>query len=115
MQYETVIDDLVSEVPEFEPTIRKHVEANDSPLPHVLFGDFTRFVVAAWQDGNVELVGRCLDVLERALAEDDPRLHELVAASFVENVGVWEPGMASFVETWPPALQSEAERQSRNR
>jgi hypothetical protein len=110
-----VIDDLVSEVPEFEPTVREHVETYDSLLPHVLFGDFTRFVVAAWQDGNLELVGRCMDFLERALAGGDPGLHDLVAASFVENVGVWEPGMAPFVETWPPALRMVAERQSDNR
>jgi hypothetical protein len=112
MQYETVTNELVSDVPEFENCIREHVEAYDALLPHVLFGDFTRFVISAWRSDDNELLGRCLDFLERALVEGDERVQNLIAASFVENVGVWDPTMVPFVEKWPDALRTQAERQS---
>ena len=115
MQYEMIVDDLVSELPEFESTIREQVQTYDDLLPHVLFGDFTRFVIAAWRSGDTELLGRCLDFLERALLEGDEKVRNLVEVSFIENVGVWDPTMVPFVETWPNALRAQAERQSGNR
>ena len=112
MQYETITNELVSEVPEFENSIREHVETLDELLPHVLFGDFTRFAIDAWRSGNSDLLGRCLDFLERALVEGDERVRNLITASFVENVGVWDPTMVPFVEMWPDALRAQAGRQS---
>ena len=115
MQYETITEDLVSEVPEFESTIREQVQADDDLLPHVLFGDFTRFVIAAWRSENNDLLARCLDFLDRALLEGDEKVRNLVEASSVWNVALWDPAMAPFVETWPNALRAHAERQSGNR
>jgi len=72
-------------------------------------------VIEAWRSGDSDLLGRCLDFLERALLEGDEKVLNLVEASFIENVGVWDPVMAPFVETWPNALRAQAERQSGNR
>lgn len=96
-------------------TTKRSLQTNDDLLPHVLFGDFTRFVIEAWRSGDSDLLGRCLDFLERALLEGDEKVLNLVEASFIENVGVWDPVMAPFVETWPNALRAQAERQSGNR
>jgi hypothetical protein len=112
MQYEMITNELVSEVPEFEPSVREHVQTHDDLLPHVLFGDFTRFVIEAWRNGDRALLRRCLDFLERALVEGDERVKNLIIASFIENVGVWEPTMVPFVEMWPDALRAQAGRQS---
>ncbi|MET7338732.1 hypothetical protein [Nonomuraea sp. NPDC005650] len=112
MAYENVVDGFVAAVPEFRPFLRDHIAANDEVLPHVLFGDLTRFVLDAYQQGHRDLVGRCLDFLEQALHSTDARLFELVAFSFVENVGPWDSTVGDFVSTWPPLLKKEAVRQA---
>lgn len=38
-------------------------------------------------------------------------VQNLVAVSFVENVGPWDDGVKGFIASWPSALQEEAERQ----
>ena len=110
--YDGIAQEVVAVVPEFAPVVDEHLRVFDGEiLPHVLFGDFTRFVLAAYSDCNPELVGRCLDFLEGALDSPDPRVGNLVAVSFVENVGPWDARCAPFISTWPAGLRNEAERQ----
>jgi hypothetical protein len=111
VSYERVIELLRSEVPEFALEIDEHVEHNGEVLPHVVFGDFTRFVVAARNAGDAPLVGRCLAFLEQALRDGDTQVGNLVQVSFVENIGPWDGDAAEFMETWPQKLREEAERQ----
>jgi hypothetical protein len=111
VSYERVVDLLRSEVPEFAPEIDEHLEDSGEALPHVLFGDFSRFVVAARVAGDAPLVDRCLAFLEEALNDGDAQVRNLVQVSFVENVGPWDGDAATFIETWPPNLRKEAERQ----
>ncbi|MFB4278068.1 MULTISPECIES: DUF7674 family protein [unclassified Nonomuraea] len=108
---ERVADLLVGQVPEFDPLLREHLDSNGEVLQHVLFGDLTRFVLEAHRQGREELVERCLAFLSVALHASDVRVGELVAVSFVENVGPWDPGVADFIASWPDALRAEAERQ----
>jgi hypothetical protein len=105
---------LVDAVPEFRDPLESHLQDNSGEvLPHVLFGDLTRFVLAARREDRQDVVVRALTFLETALAEGDREVKELVAVSFVENIGPWDPSMAEFVETWPSGLQAEAVRQRR--
>jgi hypothetical protein len=98
-------------VPEFGPTIDEHVAEYDEVLAHVLFGDLTRFVLAAHERGDTDLEQRSLSFLERALREGDEQVQNLVAVSFVENVGPREQAQRDFIAAWPDALRMEAERQ----
>ncbi len=109
--YAQVIERLRGAVPEFGIVIDDHLAFYDEPLPHVLYGDLTRFVVAAHDRGESELVERCLSFLDAELREGDAETRNLVEASFVENIGPGDGAMGSFIGTWPAALQAEAERQ----
>lgn len=109
--YEKVTDELAEAVPEFRSTIQEHIADNGEALQHVLFGDLTRFVEAAWEEGDEELVRRCLAFLESALTNGDEKTNNLVAVSFVENVGPWDKEKSGFIETWPTGLRAEARRQ----
>ncbi|MCP4965810.1 MAG: hypothetical protein GY926_11290 [bacterium] len=103
---------LVDAVPEFRPELEEHLSDHDGEvLPHLLFGDLTRFVLAARDRGDHALVERCLAFLESVVRSPRHRLLNLVAVSFVENVGPWQPGMASFIEGWPEELKRIATQQ----
>lgn len=111
MAYDDVVDRLVRRLPEFRDALNEHLRDNDGLLPHVLFGDLTRFVLRARKDGHDDIVRRALAFLDEALRHGDERTKNLVAVSFVENVGPWDPQQARFIEEWPQALRDEATRQ----
>jgi hypothetical protein len=68
LSYKDVVDALRKEIPEFGPSIEEHISDNfGETLPHLLFGDLTRFIEEAWREGNTELVSRCLSWLEHVL------------------------------------------------
>ena len=112
ISYDSVHLRLVEAVPEFGPVLEEHLEDQDGEvLAHVLFGDFTRFVLAAHQEDDHELVSRSLAFLEEAIMDGDQRTRNLVAVSFVENIGPRDEGAADFIAGWPPALKEEGHRQ----
>jgi hypothetical protein len=111
IEYPTVHEALRAAIPEFSGEIDEHFASNEEMLQHVLFGDFTRFVMDAQARGDEELVRRCLAFLEEALRDGDKNVVTLVQVSFVENVGPFIGDVAEFVETWPTALRAEAQRQ----
>jgi len=81
-------------------------------LLHVLFGDLTRFVVAAEAAGDERLVERCLRAIERLIAEVDEKTQELVGVSFVENIAWEEDPLSSEVRgRLPPRLAAELRAQ----
>ena len=86
-------------------------EDHGEVLPHLLFGDLTRFLLRAHSRGQGDVVDRCVRFLERAARYGDEMVVELVAVSFVENVGPWEPEMSGFISTWPARLQEIATEQ----
>ena len=55
--YDTVAQRLVEVVPEFSGAVEEHRSDNDEILPHVLYGDLTRFVVAAAERGTMSWSG----------------------------------------------------------
>lgn len=106
---DSVTSALVRAVPEFSEALDEHLEdTGGEVLPHLLFGDLTRFVITAHDKGSGELVQRTLRFLERAIRDGDQDVQDVVAASFIENIGVWEPAMASLVLILPPALRAQA-------
>jgi hypothetical protein len=112
MPYSSIIDVLRERIPEFGPSIDESIGIDEGEvLPHVIFGDLTRFVLGARDRGDDQVVRRCLDFLDEALRDGDPLVQNLVQVSFVENVGPFVGDVATFVRTWPTALGREAERQ----
>jgi hypothetical protein len=102
------LDELLVAVPEFRETFDEHV-ADYGVLPHVLFGDLTRFVLAAHDRHDEDLERRSLSFLDHALRDGDKDVQNLVAVAFVENVD--QRRYADFIAEWPNALQAEATRQ----
>lgn len=68
-------------------------------------------MLRAREEGHHTVVREALMFLDEALRQGDDEVENLVAVSFVENVGPWDPGQAAFIEGWPPALRAEARRQ----
>ena len=92
---DTFFPTLVTKVPEFQATIDEHLQENDELLPHVLMGDFTRFVLRMFHESiDEQPVTKCkrdilvtsLDFLEEALATGDSDVVELISLSFLENL-----------------------------
>lgn len=96
------IDHLVAQVPVLEPAFREHVSDNfGEVLPHVFFGDLTRYAVSEFlrSEGTSAGARRVSRELESLLAELEVGLDiggdvtELICASFLENLPkLGEPG-----------------------
>ena len=90
--YQNIVPTILATVPEVEPLYREHLKDYDELLPHVFFGDLTRFAVDAYkrsksgESGAAAALGRLLAVLEDAIAQPDPQLQNLVTVSFLENL-----------------------------
>jgi hypothetical protein len=81
------IDHLVRRFPALEPLLREHLADNfGEVLPHVFFGDLTRYVITEWERGGPDGVGPILFELESALSTGDEEIAELIAVSFLENL-----------------------------
>ena len=72
---------LAREFPGVGALLNDHLADNRELLPHVFFGDLTRYVLADRED-RVTLV-QCL---EDAMSSGKPAIEELVGVSFVENI-----------------------------
>jgi hypothetical protein len=72
------------------PVLEQHLADNDELLPHVLFGDVTRYALALARVGDKESLHRLLSDLDSALDEADDQVANLVWVSFVENASTDE-------------------------
>jgi hypothetical protein len=92
-----LVDCLVERFEALRPLLREHVADNfGEVLPHLFFGDLTRYVVTRQIDAEkasgelaAELereVAALLDELERVYVEGVDELEELIAVSFLENL-----------------------------
>jgi hypothetical protein len=83
------VNRLVKQVPELLSLYDEHIRDNKEILPHVYFGDVTRYVVQqirSGQTGPATPVERILNYLEECIASGDEDVKELVVASFIENL-----------------------------
>lgn len=103
------IEQLVSKYPGLKPIFDEHVSDNfGEVLPHLFFGDLTRYVVARFtevegdphEDTQAENeLRRLLNDLENAYVDGQEEIRELISVSFLENLP--RPGEeASGVRTW---------------
>lgn len=111
MTPEAFVDQLRAEVPEAGALVDAHLDEYDELLLHLLVADLRRVLTQAFRDGNVDLVRRGLDVLERALVTGEAGVVNAIAVSFVEGSGGVDPGTQTFIDAWPAALRAEMERQ----
>jgi len=83
-----LVDKLVERLPALQPLLREHLADNfGEVLPHVFFGDLTRYVVAELvRSDNPGAVQPILDELEVAFSAGDELVAELIAVSFLENL-----------------------------
>ena len=102
INYKDVVLFLIHEIPEFKPIYLEHIKDYGEVLLHVLFGDFTRFVVDAFHKSEIDSEGkkkflRSLDFIEELFDSDDEKLSELAQVSFVENLDKLEiDGMKKY-------------------
>ena len=83
---ESFVQDLLGIAPGFRPEYEEHLADNDQLLPHVLLGDFTRWLRARVADGDSATVGTVLGFLESSYAAGDEDVQELISVSFLENL-----------------------------
>ena len=70
-----------------------------------------RFTIERWERADTAVVQRILTLLDEAAQSGDKAVTNLIAVSFVENVGPWNPRMADFIGRWPPSLRDIARDQ----
>lgn len=95
LTYDSFADQLRQEVPGFEHVYDEHVADHDEVLPHVLLGDLVRFLSREIElrGANSVALKQAMSLMEGGMCSPDPRLQELVAVSFLENL---DPGDTSF-------------------
>ena len=101
----TTIDELVRDLivaaPELDAVRREHLADNDELLPHLLFGDVTRWVV---ERGPVP---ELLAVLEHHMEAGDEEVQNVIAVSFLENLLGDDPGERAVQAALGPRLKAE--------
>jgi uncharacterized protein DUF222/HNH endonuclease len=107
-EYDTIHERLLEAIPEFRPVFDEHLDDFEEVLTGTLFDTFTRFVLDARRSADTPLVDRCLTFLAAAVRSDDEEICHLIASTFIETVGPWDPNMSDFVATWPQVLRQQA-------
>lgn len=83
--------DVAEAVPLLSVVLTKHIEYYEELLPHVFFGDVTRFAATCVQTGgDKEGLAKLLAVIEKGLDSGDSDIANVVAVSFVENLKATE-------------------------
>lgn len=105
MTADEFVQSLRARVPDATVIIEEHLEDNEGELlVHLLVADLLRFCIHAFDAGEVDLSGRCLDAVASALTAGDEHLRNAVEVSFVEHAWDAPPG---FLASWPEPLQVE--------
>lgn len=110
LTYENIVCRLLEEVPDVRGVYDDHLKDYDELLPHVFFGDLTRYVIGRFRIPSSALdsnVTRILDVLERAMTASDSKLRELVSVSFLENLDQAGESYESVKKSLGPSLRRE--------
>ena len=112
LTYESFPQQLCVAVPGFDRVYDEHVAEYDEILPHVLLGELVRFLSREVQSCSIEgaALGRAVMLLERAMGSADPRLQELVAVSFLENLDPADPSFAAIRTHFGPKLEEQYKR-----
>lgn len=106
---EALINGLVADVPALKSLYDDHVAFNDELLPHVFFGDVTRFVTGSFAretHGARHDALRVLAILEDAMQQPEPSVENLISVSFAENL-VGEECLPELRSVLGPRLRTE--------
>ena len=124
LSYNTIADAPVKEVPEFGYVLTAHKVDNDGEvLPHVLFGDLTRFAIAAFRgmrdrehpEGAARVFRAVVRFVECAWICLDYQVQELVHVSFLENLHLADDDYSEMVAMLGPESQRIVKRIERDR
>lgn len=117
-----LVRQLVKEVPEFQSVVAEHEAFNEDLLPHVLFGDLTRWVIDLYRRArnspnervdSVRVLNRALSFLEERFEDvDDEASQDLITLSFLENLGQAGPDFEGIRAQLGPALREGLDRLS---
>ena len=78
---QTLCEQLAREFPGIGALLEEHLADNGELLPHVFFGDLTRYVIAGNRD-QAAVVQSLEDTMSSGVAS----IEELIGVSFVENI-----------------------------
>ena len=93
----SLVRQIAARFPGLIPILEEHLKDNEEILPHVFFGDLTRYIESLHSMGEVTgspaELSAILQCLEDAFATGDTELQELVSVSFLEHLPqATEPG-----------------------
>jgi hypothetical protein len=109
-----LVDRVVAVVPGLLGLLGKHRADNDELLPHVFFGDVTRFVVSGFSDHPERRADaeKILALLEEAVASPDEEVQNVVSVSFCENL-LGEKPLEAIRAAMGPRLRDELAKYER--
>ena len=115
MEGETFVQRLLTRLPILDDVLQAHLTENEHLLPHVFFGDVSRFTLeqhARLTSGDASarsILATLFEVMEQGAAEGSEYVKELVSVSFLENLArelAQHPSLSAFLT---PALKQELE------
>ena len=103
---------LVERFGDLRPLYEEHLRENDELLPHVLFWDFTEWVVRSYLAARQreDTWKAVIDQLETEFEHGDDNVRELLAVSFLENLPYPGEEGADIAERLGPNLSAELHR-----
>ena len=108
-------EQLRAQVPGFDRIYDEHLRDYDEVLPHVLVGELVRFLSdqARHHGEHSDALRQAMDLLEQGMSSADPRLQELVAVSFLENLDPADVAFPAISRLFGPRLREQYERYKR--
>ena len=113
MTQSQVVGHLASTASAVRNLVDEQVEDNGEVLLHPFVARCRDLAIDALERGESDLSARIVAALDDGLREGDAAVANAIAVSFVEDTPLWDPDRRDFIESWPQALQPEAQRQRR--
>jgi hypothetical protein len=109
LTYDTFADQFRALVPGFDRIYDQHLADYAQVLPHVLFGDLARFLSSevALQGAGSMALKQAMLLLEAGMGSQDPRVQELVAVSFLENLDPRDGSFPAIRSLFGPMLEEQ--------
>ncbi len=121
IKYETVVDHLITSIPELREKYEKELEwwGTERPGPHIIYGDLlTPHLIAAIERNDGAEIRRVFDSLEILAAHPDPKVQEIAAFSVCERLtdnSDWMKTARSYMGPAMTAVCSQTEESMRRK
>lgn len=108
-------EQLRAQVPGFDRICDEHLHDCDETLPHLLVGELVRFLSdeVRRHGERSNALRQAMALLEQGMGSADPRLQELVAVSFLENLDSADEAFPAISSLFGPRLREQYERYAR--